>query len=136
MPEFEFTLTVPAGTAKDAPATLDCKLCHGIIHHYGIQFLEGCNGLVYVAIDDGTHQAFPINRDEAFHANAAVIEKTTFYPLETTPYKLKLRAWSPDCTYAHTIVARFDILLREHLEPTTILTKAIQAITKLLGVKG
>lgn len=135
MPEYEFTLTIPAGTEESNPETLSCKLTHGIIHHYAIQFLAGCNGLVYVAIDDGGHQAFPINRDEAFHGDDTVIEKNTFYPLETPPYLLKLRGWSPDCTYAHQIVVRFDIQPREHLEPTTILTKTIKAISKLLGVK-
>jgi len=134
--EYEFPILVTAGKPQAEPSETVCKLTKGIVHHYGIQFLQGCNGLVFVAIDHGGHQAFPINRDHAFSGNDVVIGKETFYPLEVEPYELKVRAWSPDCSYEHTVTVRFDLLPREHLEPQTILTKAIQSMARLLGVKG
>jgi len=127
---------VPAGTTEDDPSITVCKLTKGVVHHYAVQFLQGPNGLVFVAIDHGGHQAFPINRDNAFSGNDCVIEKQTFYSLEVEPYELKVRAWSPDCTYDHTVTVRFDVLTREHLEPQNVLVSTIQGIGRMLGIKG
>lgn len=135
MPEYEFTFTIAAAKTKAAPATLTCKLNKGVIQAYELQFPHGCNDLVFVAIDEGGHQFAPANPEEAFHASGYVVHKEPHYHLNTEPFELKLRGWSPDCTYAHKVTVRFDVLPEGVVEPWKETNRLLRAIARIFGAK-
>jgi len=129
--EYEFELTVPAGTTKASPAKTTCQLTKGIIHQYSIAFLEGCNNLVSIAVFEGGFQCFPINPDGAIKGNAEAVNKSTYYPLLAAPYKLAVKGWAPDCTYDHTIQFRVDVLPEAYFDKDAdnqVLIDTIEAI--------
>jgi len=130
--EFSYELTIPAGTTQTSPATIDCQLSAGIIHQYSVTFLEGCNGLVSVAAFNGGSQCFPLNLDGAIKGNAETVKKTTFYPLDARPFKLVVKGFSPDCTYAHTVFLRFDVLPLEYFNRSREIQEVIEAVSKEL----
>lgn len=127
--EYEYELTITAGTAKASPVKTTCQLARGIIHQFSVTFLEGCNGLVSVAIFDGGFQCFPLNPGGAIKGNAETVTRPTFYPLESGVYKLIAKGWAPDCTYNHTVLLRFDVLPREYFENISQIQEVIKAVS-------
>lgn len=127
--EYEFDLTITAGTAKASPVSTDCQLTKGVIHQYSVSFLEGCNGLASVAIFDGGFQCFPLNPGGAIKGNAETVARPTFYPLKERPFKLVAKGWAPSCTYDHTVLIRFDVLPEEYFSRYPEIQEVIKAVT-------
>lgn len=107
---YEYDLTVPANTPKNAQVSQDCKLAYGVIHYLGVQFPTGCVGLVHVHINDAIHQVFPTNPDGTFKGDGVVIEGRVLEKLYNPPFILTLWGWNLDDTYDHTVTVRFWII--------------------------
>lgn len=114
---FETTLTVPADTSADAPASVEMPLAHGIIHKVEVAFPPGCHNEVLVSIRRALHQVYPTNPGVGFRADAYTISYPTWYPLEDEPYTMVVEGWSPGTSYDHEIVVRLGVLPRDVLEP-------------------
>ena len=131
--EYEFALTVPAATAAATPFTSDLKLARGIIRKATVHFPAGSQYLVHVQVYSQSHQIYPLEEDRDLAYEDYTWETTVPYPLATEPYRLKVKAWSPSCDYAHVI--RVGI----HLEPEavpTALDRLIELLTKFLRLLG
>ena len=114
---FEYDLTIPAGTAKTAPAQLSLPLDVGIIHQLEVQFPRGCGGLVSVVLKRGVHQVHPANPQGALKGDGLVISGQTWEPVEEAPFELIAEGWAPSSLFAHTVTIRLWQLRREVLQP-------------------
>lgn len=132
---YEFVLTVPAGTEKEAQESLECDLDYGIITLVEVSFPPGPRRLVYVCIDDKLHQLWPTNPEGAFRGDNWTIRFTARHPLLEPPYMLKLRGWSPDCTYPHDITVRFEVLPPEEAYPYMEQVGLLSKIKTLFGLR-
>ncbi len=133
MPEYEFELTIIAGTKKITPAILDCPVCAGILRHYEIQFYPGCNGLVSAIIEHWGSQLVPANPDGACSASGYTIAADTYFALDTPPYRLKIKAWASEADYDHVIRVRLDISRLEELGWTSHVVGWLRAIGHVFG---
>lgn len=106
---FVYQLTIPAGTAKDAPATNEVKLGKGTINRIEVAFPPGPATLVSVAIRDRKYQIAPANPDGGFSWDDHTYEFNTNYPITDAPYEVILVGWSPDATFQHKVTFHFDL---------------------------
>ena len=114
---YEYDLVVPLNTLEASPASVEMKLCHGIVHKLEVTFPPGCHNAVKVVVRRALHQVWPTNPDGQLKANGYTISYPVWYELEEAPYILTAWAWSPGTTYSHTITIRLGIQRREILQP-------------------
>ena len=107
---YEFTVAVPANTAKTAPAELQVALSPGRLVAVSVQFPRGCFGLVHTCALRSAHQLYPSNIDGDISAEDATIPWADDLVLEDDPYVLTLQAWSAGSFFAHTVTWRFNVL--------------------------
>ncbi len=107
---FEYPLTIPANTARTAPAELDVPLSPGTVARADVQFPRGCVGLVHVQVWREEHQVWPVNLDGDISAEGLVVSWPEDYDLDDEPFAFTLCGWNDDDTYPHTITFRFAIL--------------------------
>lgn len=135
MPDYNFTLTVPANTSKDTPQTVEMKLKRGAIASGLLQFPAGCHGLVYVVIVDGKHQLYPANAGETYHGDNIAIPIVGKHVLDSAPYKLWIKGWSPNTSYDHTIQLAIAILEEGEASPYKALSDLLAILKRIMGLK-
>lgn len=107
---YDYPITVPADTSKDAPHTEVLRVTHGVLHRVEIEFPAGCVGLVHLTITRFGHQLFPTNPSASFASDDHTITFDDYIEIYTAPYNLRVDAWSEGTTYDHTITVRLGIL--------------------------
>lgn len=135
MPDYNFTLTVPANTSKDAPVEIEMKLMKGVIASGILQFPAGCHGMVHITICDGRGQLYPANAEDTYHGDDIIIPLTARHVLDMAPYKLIMRGWSPNTSYDHTIQFALAVLSEEEASPYKALLDLVAIFKRLLGLK-
>ena len=131
---YEYPLTVPAGTAADAPAELDVKLTAGVITRIECDFAQGCNHYVYAYVRQGLHQIWPLNPDGQARGNGAVIGSDEYYEISADVNDLTVGAYSPGATYDHEIHFRIEITPKDIAEIGKNSEGLITKVLALLGV--
>lgn len=131
---YDFTLTVPANTAKSAPASETMKLTTGIIHRVEIQFPSGCLGAVHVYLEHEGHQFLPSNPDGSFASDGYTIPIDEHYEIKSGLTDMWVRGWSDAEDYDHTITVRVGILPLETVSPFVGIIGALRKFLKLVGV--
>jgi hypothetical protein len=112
---YDYAVKVPAGTAKKTPYQATLKLTAGVILRLDVEFPAGCRGYVYATVNHGGHQLYPTNPSDALNAEGFTIQAWDLYPIVDAPFELKVLAWSPECTYDHTLTVRVDLVRIEDL---------------------
>ena len=135
MPDYNFTLTVPANTKPDHPAEKELILTKGVIASGQLYFPPGCHGLVHIIIADGRGQLYPANAEDTYHFDNYIVPLVGRYALDTTPYKLFLRGWSPGTNYDHTIQLSLAVLPEEEISPWRILRDFMNILKRLMGLR-
>lgn len=123
---FEFSLLVPANTAKALPASLDVDLCAGIVTKVDVQFPSGCNGLAHVIIRRALHRLWPSNTDEDISGDDTIVSFPEEYYFDEPPYGVTLEGWNEDTAYPHTIGVRLTI---KALEPVGSVPEVTEGLT-------
>ena len=123
-------VVVSAATSEANPKTQILKIARGIISWVSVQFPSGCNGLVYCTIAHHEHQIAPSTEKMTMSGNGVPIEWNEYYECYQPPYELKIKAWSPDTEYNHTISVRVAVLPRRGV----IATSVADALEGLFGV--
>ena len=135
MPDYNFTLTVPAATKPEAPMEIELNLTKGVIASGQLFFPPGCHGLVHIIIADGRGQLYPANAEDTYHYDDAIIPLVGRYVLDTAPYKLFMRGWSPGANYDHTIQLSLAVLPEEEVTPWRIIQDFMLILKRLMGLK-
>ena len=135
MPDYNFTLTIPADTSPGAPAETELMLTKGVLASGQLHFPAGCHGLVHVVIADGRGQLYPANAGDTYHVDDAIIPLVGRYMLDTAPYKLFLRGWSPGTRYGHVIQLSLSVLPEEEVSPWRIVQDFVAIMKRLMGLK-
>ncbi|RLC86240.1 MAG: hypothetical protein DRJ03_09350 [Chloroflexi bacterium] len=136
MPDYNFTITIPANTPRDDPQKVELELTRGIIAGGQIYFPAGCHGLAHVVICDGNGQLYPSNADETFHGEDGAIPLVGRYLLDSAPYKLYAKAWNLDDTYDHTVQLTINVLSPEEVNLSLGLNELIDLFKMFLNRIG
>jgi len=132
LPDYNFTLIIPADTRKDTPEEVEMKLVKGIIASGQLQFPAGCHGMVNIAIYDSKQQLYPANPPETYHGDDMRIPLVGIHELDKPPYKLKMKGWSPGTSYQHTIQLAISVLPAEVVSPYKVIEDFVAILKKML----
>lgn len=132
---FVYSLNVPAGTAEDNPATLNCKLEPGVLKRIDVIFPFGCNCLVKVKILHGEKIIVPKNADAWLVGNGETVSIEEFLEHYDDPFQVKVIAASTGTNYPHIVYFRFHVVDREIAFPELRIAKILQKIAESLVVR-
>ncbi len=138
---YEFSISVPANTAKASPTTQELHLTAGIVHYVEIEFPDGCAAtdgsglLTYLQIRQPEATYLPTNPEGWFASDGHIIPVKEHKELTESNNRLKLVAYNLDDTYAHIIRVRIGVLPKEELEPTSLLSDLLSRFLRLVGVR-
>jgi len=135
MPDYNFTLTIPADTQKDDPVIVVMNLMKGVIASGILQFPAGCHGFVHVIIADSKQQLYPANADETYHGDDTNIPLIGKHALDKAPYKLLIKGWSPDTDYDHMIQVSLSVLSEEEASPALAIRDLIRTLKRIIGLE-
>jgi hypothetical protein len=131
---YDFGITVPAGTAENAPIEATLKLTAGLIFYLSVEFPPGCRGYVYAVVKHGGHQLYPTNPQGALNAENFTVQAWDFYPLKEAPYTLKVLGWSPEADYQHTLTVRVNLIRLEDIIKMLPFLEGLQLLMEYMGV--
>lgn len=130
---FCWDIAIEADTSDKTPLEQELSLPRGVITKVDIKFPAGCHGMVGVRLFHCEQQAIPLSSDEWVTGDDETVPTNTYLELTDEPYKLKLRACSPDTEYDHTITVRVDVQLEE-VAGMAVLTRYFKNLLDALGV--
>jgi hypothetical protein len=131
---YDFEITIPAGTTQASPKEVELKLTHGVIHTVRIDFPPGPRGEVYLAIFQGSVQRYPYNRGGSFRADNTYVNFDDFLELNSEPYTLLARGWSPGAIYDHTLHIEIGLIESKIALASLKLATGIEKFLKLVGI--
>lgn len=131
---FTKDITVLAGTTEKVPKEEIIKIAHGIITWFSVNFPNGCCGEVNCVILFHEHQIAPSTKGMTMIGDGFPIAWEEYYEVYQPPYELKVKLWSPDATYDHTITIDVAILPRKAIIALAV-ADAIKNIFGLLSPK-
>lgn len=131
---YDFEMTITADTKESAPVTQELKLTAGVIHLVEVRFKYGPNFMVGVRIYHEEHQLYPTNPDSDIRDDGRGVTFPDNFPLTTEPYSLKVRAYSPDTVYPHTIYIRVGVLPEEIVTPLISFSGLFRKFFQLVGI--
>ena len=139
MPIYTETLTVPAGTTSDNPATATITVEEYTVTRIDIYFPPGCHGLVHVVVFYGAEQLAPKPTGKTIIGNAETVSWPEEWQCPEKPATLEFRGWAPLTNYNHNIICRVvtrplsqEEKVREATEGQSLLVKFLK---RVIGVK-
>lgn len=105
-------ITIPADTALTSPVEQTLKIAKGVIVKVQVKFPSGCHGLVKIRLFKWTSQLWPLSPGEWITGDDEQIDVPEYYEFLKGPYKLDLKACSPDTSYPHVVTIRVVVLPR------------------------
>jgi len=106
MPIYSGTLSVPAGTTSDSPATADVTVDEWVIVRFDVMFPSGCAGLVHAAVFYGSEQLAPRPTGASFIGNYETISWPESWRCPEKPCTVQFRGWAPSAIYDHNLQVR------------------------------
>ena len=131
---YNWIISVPADTPRDAPEEQVLSLAIGIVTWYSIVFPPGCAGLVHCKIYHREHQIVPSKDDQDLSGDTFPIEWTDYYELYERPADFMARCWNEDDTYPHNVTIRIAVVPRRAIAPLAI-TDSIKGLLGMLSPK-
>jgi len=131
---FCWDITILKDTKEDDPLEEWLSLPKGIITSVEIKFPRGCHGMVKVRLFKEALQLVPLAEDEWVTGDGESVPTETYAELLDFPYKLKLKACSPDTDYDHVITVRIGVEEEESASMAK-LTKLMQMLLDELGIE-
>ena len=127
---FTRDIEVTYNTLKSDPKEDIIKIAHGVITWLSVYFPPGCNGMVDCAILHHEHQIAPSTEGMTMTGNGIPIAWDEYYESYQPPYELKVKLWSPDTRYNHTVTIQVAVLPRKAIVALAI----VDAIKNLFGM--
>jgi len=131
---FCWDILIEAGTTEKEPLEEWLSLPKGIVTSVEIKFPTGCHGMVKVRLFQESLQLVPLSEDEWVTGDGETVPTDTYAELLDSPYKLKLKACSPDTGYDHTITVRIGVA-PEEVAGMAKLTRMMQTLLEALGIE-
>jgi len=123
--------TVTPDDTEASPKVEMLKLAHGIITWVSVLFPTGCHQMVHCAILHHEHQIWPSTENMSLSGDGVPIEWTEYYEVYHPPYELKIKLWSEETTYDHTVTVRIAVLPRKAIVAAS-LTDALKGLFGML----
>lgn len=131
---YSTTLTVPAGTAENEPATTTLKITKGVIHRVEVEMRSGTDFRVGCRIYHNEYQLFPSNGDGDFKCDGRAVVFDDHVEITRRPYLLEIRGYSPTATYDHDVYVKVGVLSSDIVSPWTGVGTALKKFLQLVGV--
>lgn len=128
---FTADVTIIAGTTKAIPKEQILKIDKGIITWVYVNFPAGCHGLIECVVLHHEHQIFPSTEGMSLRGSGIMIAWNEYYESYQPPYELKIKAWSPNASYNHTITIGIAVLPRKAI----IALAVVDAIKSLFSLQ-
>lgn len=109
MQDIQYLITVPYNTLAISPYEQTVNLLRGTLTNVLIEFPPGCARMVHVQIYIGDRIVLPSDVDMSYAFDGVTLNRDCVVPLDIEPYAIKIRLWSPDTVYNHTINFIFQI---------------------------
>lgn len=100
---FSSEITIPAGTAVNAPVEVDIKLTIGLITQLDVYFPPGNSCLAFVTFSRSRHQIYPTNPDGYIKGDGVKITGNVFHHIKNPPLIVTVKGYSPSAEYDHTV---------------------------------
>ena len=84
-------------------------LSYGTLRNAWVHFPPGCRGTVSLAVFHRLQQVIPATPGESLALDDVLYGFPVGYPIDSLPYTLQLRGWSPDAAFAHTLTVYLDV---------------------------
>lgn len=104
------SLTIPAGTTEESPATAVLELCSGVISNVRILHPAGQAGLVHVTVWRHTRQIYPTTPGQSFIGDDQQNVFDERWPILEVPHEVELRGWAPSATLEHTVYVEVSVI--------------------------
>ena len=130
---YDFSIIVPANTAKVNPHTQKLKLTYGVITKVLILVPEGHRGLGQLQILYHEFQMYPLNPGSAYHGSGVQIAFDERQAIFVTPFEFKARAWNTDETYEHEFIVNITMMQPEDVGWNYERVKEEEKTQELLG---
>lgn len=130
---FCWDITIGADTPEDDPLVDWLELPKGIITHVDVKFPAGCHGMVKIRLFQESLQLIPLSEDEWVTGDDEPVPTDTYAELLSFPYKLKIKACSPDTDYDHTVTVRINVQ-PEYAAGISALTRMFKGFLDKLGI--
>ena len=110
---YSASITSGKAGASDASRSVVLSVTKGLVYRLEVEFPAGCCGLLSCRIFDGSYQVWPSSRDDAFHADGAVIAFDDSYLKIAAPFEFRIETVNSDDTWPHTIQVRLGMASSE-----------------------
>jgi hypothetical protein len=131
---FCWDINITADTLAEEPLTDWLQLPKGIITHVDVKFPAGCHGMVGVRLFQEALQLIPLSEDEWVTGDDESVPTDTYAELLEAPYKLKIKACSPNTDYDHTVTVRINVQ-PEYAAGVSALTRMVKALLDKMGIR-
>lgn len=103
------TITIPAGTQLLNPTVQDMALSYGNLRNAWFHFPPGCRGSVSLAVFHRLQQIIPATPGQVLALDDVLFGFPVGYAIDSLPYVVQLRGWSPDASFGHTVTVYLDV---------------------------
>ena len=127
MPIYTASLTVPAGTAQNSPASVEISVNEWTVIGFHVYFPPGCAGTVHIAVYYGSEQIAPKPTGASIRGDGETVSWPEEWKCPEKPCTLTFLGWSPSASYDHTVLIRV-VTKPEHVEESENLAKQTQRL--------
>jgi len=107
---FESPFPIPANTTQADPAEITLSLYPGTVTLLGIEFPDGCFGLVHIEAYHWDVKLWPENKEGNFSGNDVYVIFEPNYRLVKQPCELVFKGWNEDDTFSHQPIIRLEVI--------------------------
>jgi len=100
---FTGEITIPAGTALNAPVLEHIKLTKGLITQIDVFFPPGNSCLAFITFNRAIHQIYPTNPDGFVKGDGILLQGNVFHHIKDQPLTVTVMGFSPDARFDHTV---------------------------------
>jgi len=108
--QFAFDFTIPVATTITNPYTERLKLDTGTLTNIRVRFRAGCHNRVYIALFTELVQIAPAHETQALYGDNMTFDIPMSLELNSKPFDIIVKGWSPETRYAHTISLWFSVI--------------------------
>jgi len=114
---FSGDITIPAGTALNAPVREHIELTKGLISQIDVFFPPGNSCLAFITFNRSIHQIYPTNPDGYLKGDNVLITGPVFHHIRDHPTIVTVKGYSPDARFDHTVYFNIWMKLPWQMNP-------------------
>lgn len=106
-------ITTPASTTEGSPLSTDFQVTKGLVYSVEVYFPSGSEGLLHLAIYDGSYQCWPSTHGDSFIGDDIYLKYDDLYIKDKEPFKFVIKSWNDDDTYEHKVIVGIGFVSKD-----------------------